>query len=898
MTRVRALGRTVDALPARPASVVRPKRALLTDGSPTLLAQLGPEGAPELLDLHRRLSERDRYLRFSTLHPADLEGYVERTLSPLSGAVTLGAGVRRRLVGAVQLLPVGGDAAEVAVVVDAAWRDHGVATVLLEELAAVAVRRGIHRLVADVLAENGRMIRVLTDLGLPISTTRQGPWMRIEVALHGDERYAAASEARHRVAAAASLQAVLRPSSVVVVGAGRGEHSVGRAVLRSMRAAGYAGEVLAVNPHAREIDGVPCLPSVTDLPAPVDLAVVTVPAGSVEAVVEECGERGVRAVVLITSGLGAVPGLTERVRALADRYGMRLVGPNTVGVVGPGETHRLDTTFTARTAPPGDIGLVTQSGGIAIAAVSAWWSLGLGLSALVAVGDALDVGARDVLAWFDEDPGTEVAVLYAESEPDLRGLVRTAAHLAARMPVLALETGTSPAGQRAARSHTARAATPRAVREAAYASAGIQSVGALPDLVVAVGLLRGQPLPAGRSVAVLTNVGGGGVLAADACVTAGLTVDPLPERVQARLRAVLGPLASTTNPVDAGAAVRPDAFAAALSCLLRSPAVDAVITVTTATGVSEPASGVLSATADAATEGLVTPVIDVRLTQATTVERLPLPGTPADRFLLSVNDPGTAARALGVAARRRAWSSRPAASAVPPPGVDLHAARSVVRDVLSRASDGDWLLPPETANLCRAAGVTTMPATWVTTSQEAVAAAARIRGPVALKAYVVGVVHKGDAGYLRLPVLEPEEAGRVVSEWVRRAGDQWQGAVVQPMVPAGDELLVGAVRDPTAGPVVALGPGGRAADALGHRVHRLAPPTDVDVTEMLAGTGLFDTPHGRGLDHRGIRDCLRRVGWLADAVPEIVEIDVNPLVVDAERSVALDVRMRIRPVAG
>ena len=415
---------------------------------------------------------------------------------------------------------------------------------------------------------------------------------------------------------------------------------------------------------------------------------------------------------------------------------------------------------------------------------------------------------------------------------------------------------------------------------------------------MAVGLLRGQPLPAGPAVAVLTNVGGGGVLAADACVTAGLTVDPLPDELQARLRAALGPLASTTNPVDAGAAVQPHAFAAALRCLLESPAVDAVVTVTTPTGVSDPAPGVLSAATDAATRGLLTPVIDVQLTRATTVERLRLPGAPADRFLLSVNDPATAARGLGVAVRRRAWLCRPASSAVPPLGVDVRAARSAVRDALSRAPDGDWLLPPETANLCRAAGLVTVPTAWVTTSEEALVAAARVRAPVAVKGHVAGVVHKGDAGYLRLPVLEPEEAGRVVAEWAARAGDRWLGAVIQPMAPAGDELLVGAVRDPAAGPVVALGPGGRAADALGHRVHRLAPPSDVDVTEMMAGTGLFATPHGRGLDHRGIRDCVRRVGWLADAVPEIAEIDVNPLVVYAQRSLALDVRIRIRPVAG
>jgi acyl-CoA synthetase (NDP forming)/GNAT superfamily N-acetyltransferase len=889
-----ALERTEGAPPAGPRAAGRPRRALLSDGSPALLARLGAADTAEVLGLHRRLNDHDRYLRFATLHPADLETYIERTLAGEDGAVSLGARVGGTLVGVVQLLPLGGDSGEVAAVVDPDWRAHGLATVLLEELAGLAVQQGVHRLIAEVLAENGRMVRVLTDLGLPLSTARDGPSLHIEVALHGDERYSAASEDRHRTAAAAGLRPVLHPAGVVVVGAGLGEHSVGRAVLRKLISGRYDGAVMAVNPHAHEIDGVPCWPSVTDLPDPVDLAVVTVPAESVASVVEDCGRRGMRAVVLIASGLGAIEGLTERVRGLADRYGMRVVGPNTVGVVGPGERGRLDTTFTAEAAPPGDVGLVTQSGGIAIAAVSAWRNLGLGLSAMVAIGDALDVGARDVLAWFDEDPVTQAVVLYAESEPDLRGLVRTAAHLSARVPVLALESGTSSAGQRAAASHTARAATPGALREAAYAAGGIQSVAALPDLAVAVGLLRGQPLPSGPSVAVLTNVGGGGVLAADACVAVGLGVDPLPEELQARLRAVLGPLASTSNPVDAGAAVPRAAFASALTCLLESPAVDAVLTVTAPTAVSDPAPGVLSAVAEAAARGLQTAVVDVQLTRATTAERLHLPGAPPERFLLSVNDPGTAARALGVAVRRRAWLSRPPSSRVVPSGVDIRAAQSVVGDALVRAPDGGWLRPPEVARLCGAAGLARVPAEWVTSSEEALAATMRRRGPVAVKGYVAGVVHKGDAGFLRLPVTEPADAGAVVAEWIARAGSRWLGAVIQPMAPSGDELLVGAVRDPAAGPVVALGPGGRAADALGHRVHRLAPPTDIDVAEMLRATGLFETAHGRGLDQAGVRDCLHRVGWLADALPEVAEIDVNPLVVTAQSSVALDVRIRIQ----
>ena len=891
--------------PARPIAgrdrpAARPPwaaRALLADGSPALLRQLGPDDVDEALALHTSLSDQDQYLRFSTIHPADLDEYVRRTLDPDSGAVSLGARVRGRLVGLVQLLPTGGDAGEVAAVVERASRGHGVATVLLEHLADVALRMGIRRLVAEVLAENGRMLRVLTDLGLPLAVTRRGTSMQIEVVLDDRHRYATAAEARSRAAAAAALSAILRPRSVALIGVSRSEHSVGRAVLRSLRGAGYDGSVTVVHPTAADIDGIACVPAVADLPAGVDLAVVAVPVVAVEEVVDECGRAGVRAVLLVTSGIGQVPGLAGRLRDACDRHGMRLVGPNTVGVVGPGADHRLDTTFTAESAPAGDIGLVAQSGGIAIAAVSAWARLGLGLSALVAIGDAVDVGARDVLAWFDEDPGTALVVLYAESEPDLRGLVPTAAHLAARAPVLAIPAGTSRAGERAAASHTARAATPEALREAAYAAAGIQSVRDLTGLTAAVGLLRGQPLPGTGTVVVLTNLGGGGVLAADACAAEGLPVDPLPAGVQEQLRGLLPALASVGNPVDTSAAVAVDQFAAALTCLLESDDVGAVMTVTAPTAVSDPAPAVPLAAGAHAAGGGGTPVIDVRLTRPTSVERLPLTGGPVDRFVVSVDDPARAAEALGAAMRRRRWLSRAREVPTAPDGVDVRRAGEIVAAALSRSPEGEWLRAPEVAALCSAAGIAQAPGSWITSPHEAVAAARAMDGPVAVKGSVAGVVHKADAGLLRLPVGDPDEVGRTVREWRKRAGHAWLGALVQPVVAPGDELLVGALRDPSAGPVVALGPGGRAADALGHRVHRLAPVSELDAADMLDGTGLFRGLHGRGLDRGAVLDCVRRVGWLVDALPGIAELDINPLVVTERGAVALDVRIRVTPAA-
>lgn len=261
-------------------------------------------------------------------------------------------------------------------------------------------------------------------------------------------------------------------------------------------------------------------------------------------------------------------------------------------------------------------------------------------------------------------------------------------------------------------------------------------------------------------------------------------------------------------------------------------------------------------------------------------------------------DADTAARALAVAARRRDWLARPTGGTAVPTGVDVRSARAVLTAALSRAPGGGWLLPPETQALCSAAGLAMVPTHWVTTASAARTAAGRTGGPVAVKGFVAGVVHKGDAGLLRLPVTDPAEVGRTVDEWAAGAGERWLGAVVQALVPPGDEFLVGAVRDASAGPVVALGPGGRATDALGHRVHRLAPLTDVDLEEMAAATGLFATSHGRSLDRASVAEALQRVSWTVDALPEVTEMEINPLVVTDRTALALDIRIRVTPSRG
>jgi succinyl-CoA synthetase alpha subunit/GNAT superfamily N-acetyltransferase len=481
-------------------------RALLADGRVVGVRELLPADEPDVLGLHERLSERDTYLRF--FGPVGtLDAIVKRIMRAADGRhAALGAYLDGVLIGVAhyEVLGTEPDSAEIALVVDGTAQAHGVGTLLLEHLASLGRARGLRRFVADVLAENHRMIKVFVDAGLAYSTTGGGPERQVVISLEPDEKYLDAIAERERVADVASLAAVLRPRSVVVVGAGRRPDSVGNAVLRNLLAAGFTGTLAAVNPHADQIAEVPCWPSVADLPDVADLAVICVPAAAVPDAVDQCGRRGIHAAVVISAGLSGSelgPHLLDAVR----RHGMRLVGPNCVGLVNTEPAIRLDATFAHGVAPAGRVGVVTQSGGVGIALMEAMHQLGLGISTLVSTGDKYDVSGNDLLLWWQADPGTDIAVLYLESFGNPRKFGRVARTLARTKPVLAVRPAGSEVAQRAAASHTAAAATPAVTRDALFEQAGVIAVDTVSELVETIAALSWHPLPAGNRVAVLSN---------------------------------------------------------------------------------------------------------------------------------------------------------------------------------------------------------------------------------------------------------------------------------------------------------------------------------------------------------------------------------------------------------
>jgi succinyl-CoA synthetase alpha subunit/GNAT superfamily N-acetyltransferase len=541
--------------------------ALLADGSTVEVRTVAGSDFDAVLRMHRAMSPENIYFRFFSLSPAAAEGEANRICRPAAPdhAVLL-AWLAGELVGVASYEATGSSgAAEIAFAVADHAHHRGIATLLLEHLVSAARNSGIRTFTADVLAENAAMLKVFAAAGLRVRRRQADGVTELAFDLPAGgadpawEPYLDAVAQREGLADVASLRRVFAATSVAVVGASRRPDSVGRAILRNIAGGGFAGPLYAVNPHASELDGVPCVPSVTALPASVDLAVISVPAAAVLQVAEECGDRGTGALVVITSGLDRAA--REALLGCCRRHGMRLVGPNCLGVAVPGIG--LDATFAARHPAAGTAGLAVQSGGVGIALLEQLSRLGIGVSSFASLGDKSDVSGNDLLRWWEQDPDTTLAVLYLESYGNPRKFGRSARHLGATMPVLTVDAGRSAAGQRAAASHTAAAATPVVTRDALFRQAGIIATRDLGELLDATALLASQPVPAGSRTAIVSNAGGAGVLAADACGDAGLRIAMLDGDTQDALRQLLPSGAALANPVDTTAAVAPEVSAGA-----------------------------------------------------------------------------------------------------------------------------------------------------------------------------------------------------------------------------------------------------------------------------------------------------------------------------------------------
>ncbi len=869
--------------------------ALLADGSTVEIRPAAVGDFDAVLEMHRAMSPDNMYLRFFSMSPAAGEREARRICrEPTADHLALLAWLAGELVGVASYEAGGGaGTAEIAFAVADHAHHRGVATLLLEHLVSAARARGVRTLTAEVLAENSAMLKVFADAGLRARRKLADGVTELAFDLPGDdadpawEPYLDAVAAREGLADVASLRHVLAAESVAVVGASRRPESVGRAILRNIVTGGYAGRVYGVNPHARELEGVPCLPSPAELPEPVDLVVVSVPAPAVLDVAEECGRRGVRALVVITSGLDA--DARAALLACCRRHGMRLVGPNCLGVAVPGIG--LDATFTARHPAAGMAGLAVQSGGVGIALLEQLTRLGIGVSSFTSLGDKSDVSGNDLLMWWEQDPATTLALLYLESYGNPRKFGRTARHVGASIPVLTVDAGRSEAGQRAAASHTAAAATPVVTRAALFRQAGIIATRDVGEMIDAAAMLASQPVPAGGRVAIVSNAGGAGVLAADACSDAGLHPAMLDGQVQDEIRRLLPAGADVVGPVDTTAAVPPDVFRRCLEVVAADDGVDAILALTVPTAIADLVPAACSAV-------ISKPMALSVLNQAEAVRLLP-GGPEAPGPVPAYAYPRSAARALAHAARYGTWRGHNPGHL---PGFgDLRPddARALISGFLGRSPRGGWLPPDQTAELLACYGITLVSTRAVTSEEAAVGAAAQLGSPVALKADVPGLVHKTDAGAVQLDLHGPDEVRAGYRALAERFGAKMTAALIQPMVTGGTEVIIGVVQEPEFGPLVVFGLGGVATDVLGDRSARLTPLTDTDAAALIrsvrAAPLLLGHRGTAAIDVAALQNILMRVSRLADDFPQVAELDLNPVIARTDGAHVVDTRVRVLP---
>jgi len=867
--------------------------ALLADGQIVEIRPATPGDFAAVKAMHEAMSPDNIYLRFFNISRLAAETEARRVctdcppsrvaLLALSDGTVIGVASYDVAAGAD-----GEQIAEVAFAVADHMHHKGIATLLLEHLVSIARSQQITAFTAETLTENAPMLRVFADAGLPVQRRSEQGVVQVRIPLPADdtgtvlEAYLDKVARRERAADAASLRHVLAPESVVVVGASRRPGTVGRAIIDNIRTAGYQGRLYAVNPRARQVGGVHCVPSVAGLPEPPELAVIAVPAPAVLGVAEECGKAGVKALVVITSGLEVAA--SADLLAACRRHGMRLVGPNCFGIAVP--ALGLDATFAASHPKPGIAGLVMQSGGLGLAMVDQLSRLGIGISSFASVGNKLDVSSNDLLMWWEQDQITKLAVLYIESFGNPRKFARTARRVGATMPVLVVDAGRSAAGQQAAASHTAAVASPLVSREALFRQAGIIALPGLGELIETTAFLATQPVPAGRSVAIVSNVGGAGVLAADACTDLGLTVHQPHGMIRRKLRTLIPDTGAVTGPVDTTTAIGGGEFRQVLELTGADETVDAIIALVLPTA----ATGDLVAAIEQADVSV--PLTAVVLDQAESVrlldERIPCYGYPE-----------AAAAAIDRAATYGAWRAGRRGEVPSFPDARTWDAHILVRTFLARHQNGGWLSPAETADLLQCYGIPLAELTPVHSEDDAAAVAAQLGTPVVLKADVARLVHKSDAGAVKLDLRTEADVRTAYRQLTTVFGAALRQVLIQPMISGGTEVIVGVADDHMFGPLVVFGLGGIATDVLADHVARFAPLTDADADTMIhsirSAPLLLGHRGAEPADLTALRDLLLRVSRLADDLPEITDLDLNPVIARPDGALAIDARIKVMP---
>lgn len=876
---------------------------VLRDGSTLAVRPIRMEDEADLARFFTDLSMESRVFRFfAAIANADAlaKKLVDVDYKTRYGILAV-VGAEKQIVGHAMYVETGPRKAELALAVADAYQGRGLGTILLGQLAEAAAAAGIDLLEAIVRPENHLMIKVLRESGFPISIRSEPGEVHAELPTALTPEGLRQFEDRERIAAVAAVSHLLAPSSIAVVGASRQRGSIGAALFHNVVATGFSGPAYPVNPAATEIEGVVAYKSVLDITGDVEMAVITVPAAAVLEAARQCAAKRVRALVVISAGFAEVGAegaeLQRELLDICHQAGMRLVGPNCMGVINTAAGVSLDATFAPDKPIRGRIGFLSQSGGLGIAVMARAQALGSGISSFVSVGNKADLSGNDFIQYWESDGATDLIMLYLESFGNPRKFARIARRVSRSKPILAVKGGRTPAGNRATSSHTGALLSASDITvDALFQQAGVIRTDTLSELFDAALLLGSQPLPAGNRVAILTNAGGPAILCADACEANGLVVPALPAEVRAELAAFMPAAASTGNPVDMIASASAEDYSRAIASLARCEDVDAMIVIFTPPLVTK-APEVIRAIQRAARDlQRPIPLLSVFMSKqsAPRVIRSEGVGVPHYPF------PEEAARALSLAARYGAWRALPEEPLAVLDGIDRDLAAARIAKTL--AEGGGWMTPRALGELLACYGIPMVETRFADSPRDAGREAARLGSPVALKAIVPGLLHKSDAGAVRLDLKGESAVQRAAAEMaatLEKSGHQVAGYQVQPIAAKGVEMLVGVVQDQHFGPVLACGAGGTATELLKDVAVRITPITRGEAGRMVRSLKTFALLDGyRGApraDVGALEDVLLRVSALVEAHPEVVEMDLNPLVVTPAGAVAVDARIRVEP---
>nr|WP_235916196.1 bifunctional GNAT family N-acetyltransferase/acetate--CoA ligase family protein [Spelaeibacter cavernicola] len=867
---------------------------LASDGGVVTLRPIMPSDAERVVAFHGGLSERTRYLRYFGPYPTMSPRDVEHTtnvdhrnrvaLVAVLGDQIIAIGLYERLsdAGGNAVEPddaAPGRSAEVAFVVADDHQGRGLGSILLEHLAGAAAENGIEVFVAEVLTQNRGMLTVFKEAGYQIRRTMDGSVLHLEFAIDPTEALTSVRNSRERASEARSVRNLLSPRSIAVIGASGESGKVGNAVLVNLLRGEFTGPVFPVNSSHRSVRGVRAYATVREIPDDVDLAVIAVPAGSIDSVLDDCLAKGVKGLVVLSAGFGETgsAGFAAERKLVheARGHGMRVVGPNALGIANNDPAVALNATLAPILPERGRIGFFCQSGPLGAAILAEAATRGLGLSTFVSAGNRADLSGNDLLQYWDSDSDTDVVLLYLESVGNPRKFSRLARRVARTKPIVAVRSGRNGTPQ-AAVGEAASDIDNSIVRDL-FRQAGVIQVDSISQLFDCAALLAYQPLPAGPRLGIVGNSSALAWLAVDAAQSEGLDV---------------------AEPVNLGPSATPEDFAKALRKALKSPDIDSVIVV-----VAPPVAVPMTPFADALLSVVRVdgkPIVTTFLANEGIPDDLAIvgpDGKPGRGSIPSYPDPERAAHALGRVWRYADWRSRPASQVSRPDGMDVDCARSYVSKWLADAPEGRWLNDIEVVQILSCYGIDIVDFREVTTADEAVDAAGSIGYPVAAKATGEIWRNRADLSGVRLDLAGPDAVAVAYHDLAAVSGQPLLH--IQRMATKGIGCVVRVQDDPSFGSVISFGLSGTILDLLGDRAYRALPLTEDEATELIdaprAAPLLSGYQSAQPVNKDALTELVQRISALCDDLPEVRELFCEPVLASGATAEVLYSRLRIGP---